>query len=438
MTEFDENKKPEDLEAKAGESETPVGNNDTAISETEDSSAKKPNTLDVAKEDSRSNLDDTTEKPKVEKSRPETHKIAKKRRAWGTLVLGFIVILLCISIIGISYYGYTLLEKQKQTIATLAGTLNGESSTTRKTIDAIDKKHIQSTSKLQEKVESTQSQLVDINQRVSAQGKRLRAMSDTSREDWLLAEAEYLLKLANQRVRIERNAGGAEALLEEADGILRDLDDPDLHPLRRAVARDLASLRLMNKVDVEGIYLTLVALAEQVDALPMQLIENIEKQEPLADVGLEEEAELSVRTKLSASWQRFKNSISESYRVIPKDQKPKRILPPDATLYVQQNLRMILERAQLALLREQQNIYQQSLTQAQAWINTYYNVTLPVVRFREELSSLKEKKIALEFPDISHSLELLHEHIENIHKLKGVNVSSAKVIESKNSSGVSQ
>ncbi len=433
MTESNETKMTDDVKGGASPDNAPYGSPKKNEPETD---ASKPENNVVEKVDDSSlknetDITDTQVKPERqtrESNKPEKPKAQQKKRSWATPILAFFFLLLMLSVAGLAYYGNTLLLEQKQTIAALENRVVDQLSAAKQGINSVDKKQVQNAANLQEKIAETRQQLSDMNQRVFAQGKRIRAMSDTSREDWLLAEAEYLLKLANQRVLIERNAGGAEALLEEADNILRDMADPDLHPLRRALAKDLAALRLMDKVDVEGIYLTMVALAEQVDSLPLQLVEQeAVTQEPLANLAIEEEKPLSMTAKLSASWDGFKRSIANSYRVIPKDQKPKRILPPDATLYVQQNLRMILERAQLALLREQQQIYVQSLTQAQGWIDRHYNVNLPVVQFQEQLESLKQTTIVLTFPDISYSLELLHEYIENLHKLEGVSGSSKSV-----------
>ena len=46
----------------------------------------------------------------------------------------------------------------------------------------------------------TESCCRPLPQRLDSHNKRLLSLSSTSREDWLLAEAEYLLRLANQRL----------------------------------------------------------------------------------------------------------------------------------------------------------------------------------------------------------------------------------------------
>src|SRR5690606_21247593 len=113
------------------------------------------------------------------------------------------------------------------------------------------------------------NRLLVAEQRIEAQHKRLQGLSSTSREDWLLAEAEYLLRLANQRVLIEHSPSSADGLLTQADEILKNLDDPDLFSLRQAIAKDLASLRLIKEVDHEGLYFSIKALTEQIELLSL-------------------------------------------------------------------------------------------------------------------------------------------------------------------------
>ena len=109
-------------------------------------------------------------------------------------------------------------------------------------------------------VESLAAQLVDVRAELARFGAN-------DRESWLLAEAEYLLRLANQRLIMAGDAASAQALLSSADNILRELDDAGLHEVRGAVADDLAAVRAVPQVDVEGIYLRLSALVEQAGKL---------------------------------------------------------------------------------------------------------------------------------------------------------------------------
>ena len=263
--------------------------------------------------------------------------------------------------------------------------------------------------------------LLAAEERLKAQHKRILSMSTTSREDWLLAEAEYLMKLANQRVLIERRAGSAVALLSEADNILRDLGDPDTFALRQALQIDLVALKLVHAIDVDGIYLRLNALALQAESIAI-LPETFAEAESHANPDPDAEIQVSVSSTsedVSNSFSRFFNGFRNYFRIIDNTEKPEALLPPEDTAYLQLNLRFQIERAQVALLREQQDVYSSSLKQAEAWVARFYPSSESSRAFRHELAQLSDKTVVQTLPDITGSLELLHGYIGDLHALKG-------------------
>ena len=337
-------------------------------------------------------------------------------RSWLSILLLLAVIALAVCLAAIVHFGQQSLSAQDKKIQGLANELSQGKSTLQQSLVALSQTQQAAIADLTQDMQSNQRSVNELSQRVLAQGKRLRAMSDTSRDDWLLAEAQYLLKLANQRIRIERSPVGAQALLEEADNILRDLDDPSLHPVRRAIAQDLAALKLLNVIDVEGIYVSLLALTDQVSSIPVRLSPSQRERSEQAAVS-EGDSPKTFRQTIAASWQNFIRSFKDYVRVVHHEEKPKALLPVQDEVYLQQNLRLMLERAQLALLREQQDIYVQSLAQADQWLLQYYNRSEVLTKFREALAHLQEKNIVQTLPDISHSLALLHEYISELHQL---------------------
>ncbi len=344
----------------------------------------------------------------------------KSARPWGA-IFNFILILgLAGALFYVVYEGQALIEKQNVAGQSLEKSVQSLQQMQTKTFNSLAQTQQAEQKQLRKQLKDTQTLLNDSVQRITAQGKRLRAMSDTSRDDWLLAEAEYLLKLANQRIRIERSPEGAEALLEEADGILRDLDDPNMHPLRRAIAKDLTALKLLKKIDTEGIYLSLVALTDEINNIPVVLTPRVEDQTLSSTQATVAQKDKTFWQVVGGSWSRFTSSFDSYVRVVRHDKKPKPLLPVQDEMYLQQNLRLMLERAQLALLREQQDIFEQSLGQADKWLATYYNESDVLIQFRDELSVLRQNKVVQTLPDISHSLHLLHEYIGELHQLDGV------------------
>ncbi|MDF4782098.1 uroporphyrinogen-III C-methyltransferase, partial [Vibrio parahaemolyticus] len=61
--------------------------------------------------------------------------------------------------------------------------------------------------------------------------------------DWLLAEADYLVKLAGRKLFLEHDVESATQLMESADQRIAALNDPSLVKLRKAMANDITKLR---------------------------------------------------------------------------------------------------------------------------------------------------------------------------------------------------
>ena len=124
----------------------------------------------------------------------------------------------------------------------------------------LDSKESGELSRLAQNVKSLKKEL-------AKQQAALARFSVSDRENWLLAETGHLLRLANQRLVMAADPVAAEALLKSADAVLRGVNDPSLHLVRATIAKEVAALRALPKVDLEGIYLSLAALIEQADKL---------------------------------------------------------------------------------------------------------------------------------------------------------------------------
>jgi len=241
------------------------------------------------------------------------------------------------------------------------------------------------------------SQLQNIELRVNAQGKRLVELGSTTRSDWLLAEAEYLARLARQRLQTERSVKSPLALLESVDVILTQIDDPNLLAARSAVADDITSLRLASDVDREGIYLELQALASSVEELSL-----VELAEP--DVLSEKPVERVNKTKQTVL-DEFLTDLSGLIRVRQRQNPIEPMLRPEEERIVRRNMQMIFEQAQVALLREEQRIYQAALEKAQNYLQRFFQSNPSSEAVSQRLAVLLETSIIQQLPDIYRSLD---------------------------------
>jgi len=113
------------------------------------------------------------------------------------------------------------------------------------------------------------SQLNALSRRSQELETKMQSLTTVDRQDWLLAEVEYLLRLANQRAQLSHDPRAAAQLLSNADSILRELDDAALHPVRAELAKEISALQNSADVDIEGVYLTLQGLATEAGKLKL-------------------------------------------------------------------------------------------------------------------------------------------------------------------------
>lgn len=267
---------------------------------------------------------------------------------------------------------------------------------------------------------STTDAMQQVEERVDKGLQQMRALTSTSRSDWDLAEVEYLLRLANQRIMTEKNAAGALAMLKSADTILRDLDDVSAYPVRKAVAEDLARLEAVPKLDTEGLFLRLAALNEQVNHLDLL---PVTEQKVLPDVLKEvtdEQTAASWSESLGKAWDTAWHKLNELVVIHRRDGEVQPLLSPQEHFYLQQNLHLMLEQAQLALLQGKQQAYDSSLQKAEQWLPRYFDKRQSSTQaLIDGIKELQTVKVSPELPDISTSLNVLKQYLQSIHSKDG-------------------
>lgn len=261
-------------------------------------------------------------------------------------------------------------------------------------------------STLQGESERLSQALLDMESQMAEQRAELGALRANDRGSWLLAEAEYLLRLANQRLIMAGDTVAARALLNSADGVLRELDDIGLHQVRAAVAADLAAVRAVPTIDTQGIYLRLSALIEQADEL---VIFAMPEGDALAAPAPAEGWQDRLRQGYEAALRKLSDYIVIRRRDVPMQA----LMDPQWESLVRQNLRMLMEQAQVALLSGNQPLYRESLERAQKWVAQFQDSDeVAASAMSRELVELASMQIAVTMPDISRSLRALDAAVE--------------------------
>lgn len=323
---------------------------------------------------------------------------AKKPKAW--LAGSLAVVALLVAVAG-SYIGHqqllqlqqTLAQQQRQVSDVAAQIVQSQTQ-----MQALGKQ-LQSVGRANDGVVSQLNSLTDI---VANNQRRIDDVAGTERSDWQLAEAEYLLRLANQRLLMSGEVRGSKALLQAADSVLLALDDVALIPARQAIAADIAALNRADSLDLEGLYLRVAALSNTIEYLSLRSAKRWQAH-PSEAVAAEHTDSL---------WQTGVNkALATLSDLVVIRQSEQRVLPQLSDveeIQLQQGLHYLVEQAKYAVVTGKQSLFDAAVANLQRWILDYYDLEEHnTAAMMSELQLLSDARVSQVWPDISGSLNVL-------------------------------
>ncbi|MBL0565844.1 uroporphyrinogen-III C-methyltransferase [Aeromonas veronii] len=299
-------------------------------------------------------------------------------------VLGGVAILLALGLTGGLYlHGHknavaqqAELAQLKQQLASALSKIDQTSSKDAEQLAALD----QTQQRLQGEMQGLQNRVLDLN--------------DKRPNDWMLAESEYLVRMAGRKLWLEHDLVSAITLLGNADERIAALNDPSLMPIRKALAEDIAKLKGMPRIDREGLTLKLAALSDQIELLPLSTVSMPEaKAEPDQAVSANPD---EWESNLKKNWVKFTENFVTIRR---RDGAVEALLAPQQEIFLRENLKTKLLQAQLSVYREQQALYEDSLDKAQRWLTQYFDTDNSATRYMQgEIDKLKGEQIQIDYP----------------------------------------
>jgi uroporphyrin-3 C-methyltransferase len=320
-------------------------------------------------------------------------KTPRKSVPWFKTIL---LLLLVAALAGSSWFGWM----QWQQRAVLAESLQARLTAFEGQIERQQQVTVRAGQQQSKAIKTLQDQLYSLRLLTNRQAEQILTLGTATRGDWLLAEAAYLVRLANQRLQVERSVDNPLAILESVDGIFVQINDPELLAVRNALAVDIAALRMVEKVDPEGIYLELQAISAALETLSILEPHADPEAVQLAQAGQDSEQPPS---SLAETLQRFSDNFGNLIVLQRRQQPIEPLLNGAEQTMVRQNLYLLLEQAQSALLREEQRIYSISLTKAEALLRRYFQLNSESEASIVRLQILAERSVNQTLPDISGS-----------------------------------
>lgn len=236
--------------------------------------------------------------------------------------------------------------------------------------------------------------------------QKLESVLGASRKDWRLAEAEHLLRLASLRLSALQDISSAQALVQGADEILREQNDPGSFAAREQLAKSLAALRSTEQPDRTGLFLQLGALRDQVVELTELAPEYRDRGDSL--LGLTADGDGASR------WAQWWDQISRYIRIdFNADKNVRPLLAGQSLTQVRLALSLALEQARWAALNGQAPVYTQALAEARDVLKGNFNQDNPQSKLMlERVSELSKQPVTVQTPDLTKTLSAVQAYLE--------------------------
>jgi uroporphyrin-3 C-methyltransferase len=321
----------------------------------------------------------------------QEHPGARGSSAWIALLFSCIA---CVGVGFVAWFGWHEFQsftRLTESLGTSVQTLSAQVSqleNLKTTTQNLDKQM----QRLESEIGRADARNQSVIDRVEVVAEQLAKAQVDTRSSYVLAEAEYLLKLADQRLLIERNPETAVTLMRTAQALLGQLQDGRLLSVRERLAQDLQSLSTVQSVDILGVQAELLALDPVLDDLQL----------PVRRLAPEEESAATVDVK------QWLGELSDFIRIREVNEPITPLVSASDAGRAREVLRLSLEQIKLALIREDQALFDAGLAQAKRLSMHFFDVTegagLKVITV---LGSLEGIQITREIPDAAQGLRAL-------------------------------
>jgi len=351
---------------------------------------------------------ETPSKDAVEKKQPEKNKPQPNKPTTASSSKGLAVLALLCGLGGLGAGVWSVLQIQAADDLSLQQQqqlLNMGTQTT-----ALAEREQQLSQKIAQMPSATQLQqgrelLSSVQAEQQLLSQRLETILGASRQDWRLAEAEHLLRMASLRLSALHDTNSARFLLEAADHILLEQNDPAAFAAREQLARSIVALKSSGSLDRTGLFVQLGALYQQANQLTHLAPEFTRGQGQRAEIASGDGA---------GRWAQWWEQISRYLRVdFNASEQVQPLLAGQSLTHVRLALGLALEQAQWAALNGATEVYQQALQQALNILDAHFSAEDPSVSsLREQISALYEQKVSQQLPNLTAALTTLQAYID--------------------------
>ena len=337
------------------------------------------------------------------------HQTIVKKNGTG---LSLLALLVALGLGGAGYYfGQQKTDEIQQKLTILEAKLAQYSSvvtgdTTNAQVAQLEK----AVSETQEKLNRFEQTVLSKEQEFAALRQQLAQVSQLAiaqqPNDWLFSEADFLLNNALRKLVLDNDVDTGVSLLKLADETLAKVNNSEAMAIRSAINQDLKQLLSVESIDQNAVMQRLSQLANAVDELPV------------LNVNFGDEPNSDKLSDSLADWQSNAEKSAISFlnhfiRITPKQGADrKELLAPNQDIYLRENIRLRLQLAIMAVPRQQNDLYKQSLEAVATWVRSYFDTSAEVTQsFLKSLDELAELSVYVDVPSQLQSLNLLDKYL---------------------------
>jgi uroporphyrin-3 C-methyltransferase len=197
-------------------------------------------------------------------------------------------------------------------------------------------------------------------------------------------------------------------LLTQADALLRDTGEPTLEGVRADIARDRAALAALPKVDQVGLYARLSGLIDQADKLQLAYDIPIASEEPIPSRS-------GWWDRAAGGWRAALAALSDHLVIRRRSDDIAQLMTPEWASLARQNMRMLLEQAQIAMLSANQPLFETALQRAARFVTLFTDQDPDrVASMMADIEALGGENIAPQLPDLAPTRSRLEAAIERL------------------------
>lgn len=279
---------------------------------------------------------------------------------------------------------------------------------------------------------NTLDNISELQQALAQVKQQVQSLNQNQPSDWLLHEAEYLIRVASRTLWLEKDTTAAIGLLVDAEQRIQELNDPQYLPLRQIIQQDIASLQLLPKLNTDEVILKLMALDTQLSMLPFPKIEKPKNTNQSANNNVTDNAS-DWRENIAKVWKRF---ISDYITVSYRTGNVEPLMSPNFQQNLRENLSLKIQTAIWSARKADKSLYLSSLNDIQSWLVKYFDMEDKINQnFSQAIELIKTKTIDVDYPNNLLSLEVVRKSIQDINIIpRSSNIATEKPSENQKQS----